>query len=533
MELSCPGCATVQVVPDDHLPPEGTRARCASCQAVSIYYRGGLVADDPTPSKEVPAARATPPLGTPAAVGKAREVAPSGPWHLHRNGKEEGPFDLSQLKTRIREGTLAAEDLAFAPGATDWTRAGDIPGLRRYFALKSAGHAPAALPAQAPKGGGMAACNRHPANRGRWLCSACGDLSCDECVIAQEMRRVVVRQCPQCKKAVTELVPTKVIKPFWQDVPTLLAYPFKGLGWMAFIILPLLGVISVVASAAPVYGSAGKWFARLTVYAYHLYVIRATTTGGRSLPNLGKVENYKDELLTPASKAAFISLVLTLPATIWAYTKLNPATFQHQMAVAMAEDATEAREENDKREAERAASGKSEEQARAEMLAKYQEAMQSGGYDAPPPEDVDFDFIFGEQREKRDYVNEEREARLAEDRARVSLREKQAVFWALVVVGLGLHPIYLIVVALFNTVGPLFQPQVIFKVLGEIKVEYGWCMLFCGACLVGMTLVNAPLAGIPFLGKWIVNPATYYFSLICFHVMGRTAELAEQKIDWA
>ena len=66
------------------------------------------------------------------------------------------------------------------------------------------------------------------------------------------------------------------------------------------------------------------------------------------------------------------------------------------------------------------------------------------------------------------------------------------IFWLVLVVSLAMWPIFLIVVALFNTVMPAFQPAVLVRIIGEIPREYAWCVLFSTICFLGGELVTLP-----------------------------------------
>jgi predicted Zn finger-like uncharacterized protein len=535
MELSCPACAARTVVPDDHLPPEGTRARCATCQGVSIYYRGGLVADDPTPSKEVPAARGTPPLGVPAATARVRS-APAGPWHVHRNGQPEGPFELSQLKARIREGTLVAEDLAFAPGAADWAPAGVVPDLRRYFALKAAStKGPAAAAANSPAAAapGVPAtvpCNRHPSERGRWLCTACGDLSCDRCVRTMEVRRVTVRQCPECEKIVSDLATGKVITPFWREMPQLLRYPIAGGAWIGMLIAPIFGLFSIIAGWAPgLLGFVASLMIIAPLYSYHLYIIRATCRGARKLPHLGHVTNYKDELFWPGVRGLVMSILVFLPT---AYT--GHLLSQAKGAVAMkklaADAATEARLAAEERARNPPPPSSAPPQLTPQDFFSVVEAMAAKAQGEKP--DPSLLGGAGPPMTVEEAAAEEKKALRDLEAARSSATMHGLMHGLVVAAILGIWPIFLIVIGVFNRLAAALHPQVLFNLIGEIQTEYGWCSLFCGACFLAVWAMNVGISTFWLPDLWKANPLSYYFTFIAFYVMGRTAEMAESKLDW-
>lgn len=564
MNLTCPTCSVTTTIPDDRLPPEGARARCQSCGNVSVYYRGGLVADDPTPPQGMDASltQALPqpgdalhPLAALPSIGLARPLpteeaaapppsAHAGPaksigWQIRTARGDEGPLTQDALKPMIRDGRLGPDDLACPPGATEWTRAADLPDLQRWFNLQkkasaAAGKAPAPVADIAP-------CNRHPGVRGRWLCQGCGDLSCDQCVISAEVMRVQVKQCPACRKACSELVPTKKITPFWEEIPQLLTYPVRGLGWLALIIFPLMGIgvmLSRAAAAAMALAWGAAAFLSLVIYSYHLYVIRVTTQGERSMPNLGKVENWQDELITPAAKAAFVSFLLFMPAG-WAANGVQGARMElgavEGLRSSIVADKEEARKraEDPNYEPEQATGADAEESVEGALDSAFAD-MASGEEPSAQEFGNALGSFFGslDQREDRDFEAELREADAAVSAAKKRVFNRELVRALVVGIALFIWPIFLIIVALFNTIVPVFQPQVLMKLIREIPREYAWCTAITSVCFIAIYLLNLPMRGIMVFENWLTSPATYYFSLIAFHVMGRTAELAEQKVDW-
>lgn len=555
MDLTCPTCAATTVVPDDRLPPEGARARCQTCSGMSVYYRGGLVADDPTPPQGIDAALTQqlpaeayaqalaalpsialarplpketdpPPPPAPALAGPERSIG----WQIRTVAGDRGPLPQDALKPLIRDGRLKADDLACPPGATEWTRAGDLPDLQRWFTLqKKTGVAAASAPGEA-----VASCVRHPGVRGRWMCQGCGDLSCDTCVISAEVMRVHVKQCPLCRKACTELVPTRKIKPFWEEIPSLLKYPFQGLGWIALIIFPLLGIGVMLSRAAAMamamaWGAAG--FLALIIYAYHMYVIRVTTRGERSLPNLTKVDNYEDELFKPTGKAFLVSLLLFWP-TLWATNAVKGSRFELGLATGYHEGLMRDKAAFEERQANPSAAAAPEEPV-------FDEDSIQGALDSAFADPEEFGSVMGQMfsgaygdSEDRDWDSELRQAKADVAEAKSQVRVRELIRGVLVVSALFIWPIFLIIIALFNTIVPVFQPQILIKLIQEIPREYAWCTAITSVCFLAIYLLNLPMRGILVFESWLTSPATYYFSLIAFHVMGRTAELAEQKVDW-
>ncbi len=585
MILVCPACKARTVVPEGSVPPEGARARCNTCGEVSVFRRGGLVADDPTPPRGIPARSAdelaahatetpaqdpdaTPPRGLPTPDAADRRDTPARPlpaaglaalppfpgasarpapppsaataapaaaaatpatgWHIRTPAGDEGPLPLEAVKLLIRNHRLGPDDLAMPPGATEHARAGDVADLKRYFALQKE----SAAPKTAAPAASVASCARHPGARAGWLCGSCGDLSCDACVVAAEVSRIQIKQCPACRGACQPFTPSKRITPFWEEMPELLKYPVAGLGWIGLIAFPLFGIGVVFARAAAMavaiaWGAAA--FLSLSIYAYHLYIIRDTTRGGRRLPNLGNVSDYHAELLAPAAKASLVSVLLFLPV-MFASGGVHGAKLELAFAKELHQEALLDKQAWESQEAEREARGDldSEDVASDDPeSASLDDALAAFGQGDDSGDDggrwLDPD---------RNYTAEEREARHAVAAAESRVAKRRLVQGVLTAATLAIWPIFLIVIALFNTIAPAFQPQILFRLIGEIRTEYGWCTLITSACFLGIWLANLPMRGMLVFDSWLTSPVTYYLSFIAFHVMGRTAELAEQKVDW-
>jgi predicted Zn finger-like uncharacterized protein len=548
VDLVCPACTSVSTVPDDRLPPEGARARCGSCGGFSVYLRGGLVDDAPTPPQTLPAVAlpgmpsavrpsATPPLDV--VTGTTRAAAAQAGhelWTLRALAGDEGPLDLAVLKTRIRTGALSEHSMLAVHGATEWKRAAEWPELARYFNLKrKTAVAAAAAPVAAPAEPERVACWKHPEAHGRWLCTSCGATSCDSCVVTTQILRTTVRACPKCEKVVQEIVPTKVIVPFWKQLPQVMGFPVRDGAWVGLLICAVVGVMIGMASAAPgILGLAAASFPTLCIYAYHLFIIRETAKGKRTLPNFGKVEDYRTDMVYPGFKAFFVSLIIMIPLAFWSGSRVVPA--QKDVMVA------EANLTSEKQAAARRAAGTEapvdeNQQALAEALV----AVGGGGAGFPSGSSSADDEDDSAPAWQKVWDEEGKadpragvvaaEKRLAE--ARSSLFTARMIQIALFGWALVLWPALLIIVALFNTIAPAFHPGVVLRLIREIPTEYAWCVVFTGV-LMGLGLTLAAFLGvIPIAGIVLGNVVLAYCSFATAHVMGRTAEMADQKLDWS
>lgn len=530
MNLSCPSCAFTTSLPDGQEPPEGVRATCPSCGRVSIYLRGGLVDDQPTPPQGLEPFPLRPAPQAPSTV-----APPTSGWRLRTLSGEEGPHGLDVIKTMIRTGSLHADDQALAPDDSEWRRAGDFPTLARYFKLKESTPSTAAPATSA----GATPCFMHPSRACQFLCTSCGTTTCAECVVEREIRMLKVKLCPRCERPVQAWVPTKLLVPFWKDLPGLLAYPVKGLAIIGPILCAMLGTgASLAFAVGGLYSGAGALALMACIIAFHLMIIRNTCQGGRTVPDLSGLEDVWREMVWPGARGFAVTVLVFLGASIWAARAVAPAEVDVGMRAASVEMAREDREAFERGDLnDSSASDEGEDDSESDERSTKEEAVHAldqlmaqgpGGEVALPgltyhDETRDLDY----------YVEQERLATRDLADAKSALLARRIVFGLLILIAYVMWPIFLIVVALFNTVMPALQPAVLVRVIGEIPKEYAWCVAFTTACFIIAQLVTLPFAGIPIIGGWASNPVSYYFSFIAFHVMGRTAEMAEQKIDWS
>lgn len=74
------------------------------------------------------------PAATPAAAPATPPPLPAGrSFHVARDGKPEGPFELAELRQQLREGRLAADSLVWAEGMAGWEKAAGVTELAPLF----------------------------------------------------------------------------------------------------------------------------------------------------------------------------------------------------------------------------------------------------------------------------------------------------------------------------------------------------------------------------------------------------------------
>ena len=70
------------------------------------------------------------PLPAPGAAPAASGPSASPAWYMtHADGPQEGPFDLAEMKRRVRSGELREADLVWQEGMPAWVAARGVPEL--------------------------------------------------------------------------------------------------------------------------------------------------------------------------------------------------------------------------------------------------------------------------------------------------------------------------------------------------------------------------------------------------------------------
>jgi hypothetical protein len=71
--------------------------------------------------------------------GMASQAAPpplpaTATFFMAVGGKQAGPFDMTALEAKVREGALTRDTLVWKQGMASWTAAGSVPELAGLFA---------------------------------------------------------------------------------------------------------------------------------------------------------------------------------------------------------------------------------------------------------------------------------------------------------------------------------------------------------------------------------------------------------------
>jgi hypothetical protein len=505
-------------------------------------------ADDATPAN---------PLDAVAAEGAA--AAPAGEWHVNTAAGQQGPLALADVKLLIRSGELTELDHVFGPGQDDWIGAGTRDERKRYFAIKAKAQLKAATAAGGVGAGAamtsaesaelnvddpFAWCARHQQTEAAWICHGCNLSWCAACPGEKQLPGGALRTCPQCQRPVKERERAKPITLWWKEMSQVWAFPVRGLAWTAILTLSLLSVSQRIG------GLITYVLVTAAMLSYYMLVIRKVGEGGRRMPDLGSVERYLDELFIPGVKAFVVTLLALLPTNLYVNAVAMPAMIEYVGAAAAAELAAD----QDEQAEDEWTAGGSEEALAAPKYSEQQEAliaaMEQMGV---PQEEIDaviaeFDDAARENGpqgwEEPTFTNSPWAPEPVEPPDFATVFVKLLGVAALALFSLVIWPLLMIIVAMFNTIAPVFNPPLILRIAKEAWPEYRRLLLF----LVPILIVTYPFSvlatanigelmilswlGVPAVLGFIAVPIYYYLVLVILYVIGRTAELIDRKIDW-
>lgn len=140
MNVTCNKCGKKYVIADDKVAGKASvKIRCKQCQNLIAVAVGAAS----SPSGVASAAGAPPPPRdwedepTRAAPAPDFNVA----WFAMIAGKQQGPFDIGSLQTRVTGGEITLRTYLWRPGMPDWKRASEVPEVSMVFAGVSVGAA--------------------------------------------------------------------------------------------------------------------------------------------------------------------------------------------------------------------------------------------------------------------------------------------------------------------------------------------------------------------------------------------------------
>jgi len=139
VNVTCNKCGKKYVIADDKVVGKASvKIRCKQCQNLIAVAVGVS-----SPSGVASAAGAPPPPRdwedepTRAAPAPDFNVA----WFAMISGKQQGPFDIGSLQSRVTAGEVTLRTYLWRPGMADWKRASEVPEVSMVFAGVSVGAA--------------------------------------------------------------------------------------------------------------------------------------------------------------------------------------------------------------------------------------------------------------------------------------------------------------------------------------------------------------------------------------------------------
>jgi predicted Zn finger-like uncharacterized protein len=220
-------------------------------------------------------------------------------------GEEYEDLDLMTIKKWIREGRLEPMDEVLSESG-EWVIAADIPALMKYFRLKESIEAFKPREDVIKDRSALEYCTTHPQEPARWKCSGCGRKFCSQCVKYETFGHIRVPVCDRCKDRCVEIKAPKMLKPFWAQVPQMLAYPFvRGGAWMT--------IIGFIVSFLPYIG--------LIIYPYSLYILKASAQGKKQMPDWPDFTDIWEDILAPTFRLILGSIIVFVPLGIYLYMK--------------------------------------------------------------------------------------------------------------------------------------------------------------------------------------------------------------------
>lgn len=353
MRIRCGNCGTLYNIKDSLITDKPRKVRCSKCSHVFTVRRSSKPPAEQSPIKlkdQAPALGATPiskppptkaPDGTesskdlfadsepppskpsqaPAETKSAKPLAAeekpladsAAPpaqqkkWQVRVEGEVYEDLDLMTMKKWIREGRLQLMDQVLGENG-EWVIAADIPILMRYFQLKESIDTAKGKTTLTRDTADIEYCTTHPQEIARWKCTGCGKKFCPQCVKYQTFGMLKVPVCDKCNERCVELKPPKVIKPFWTQIPQMLAYPFVKGG-------ALITIIGAIVAVLPYIG--------LIIYPYSLSILNASAQGKERMPDWPDFSDIFEDIFLPTLRLMIGSLYVFVPLGLYIYVKFK------------------------------------------------------------------------------------------------------------------------------------------------------------------------------------------------------------------
>lgn len=108
------------------------------------------------------------------------------------------------------------------------------------------------------------------------------------------------------------------VKPWWNRIPSILAYPFSVTGIIAILAMTAASVLRSLGGLSP-YGMLALLLGSGMVFSIIFLVIRESAKGATEFPAVDAIEDPFDDLIMPGLKVTILAIVLYLPAIYCAF----------------------------------------------------------------------------------------------------------------------------------------------------------------------------------------------------------------------
>lgn len=145
-------------------------------------------------------------------------------------------------------------------------------------------------------------CNEHPGRRTAWVCEQCDLAWCAPCGRRVRTHGFDHSLSPCCRAGLQPITPSSVLRPFWNELPAVLLYAFRGGSPLVLAFLFLGGFVPILAWTIPVFAAA-----------YGVHVTRCSAGDPYTAPDFPEPDNILTDLLYPLFRLLGASVVAWLP----------------------------------------------------------------------------------------------------------------------------------------------------------------------------------------------------------------------------
>jgi predicted Zn finger-like uncharacterized protein len=151
VNITCEKCHKRYSIADERVRGKSVKIRCKHCQAImAVKGPPDGARPEALPVAKQKAAEDRPWDDEPTRAAPALD--PTIVWYVMVKGKQQGPFDIRALHTKVKESEVSLRSYVWHQGMGDWKRARDVGELATLFSAHSAATSMVAAPqvAEAP-----------------------------------------------------------------------------------------------------------------------------------------------------------------------------------------------------------------------------------------------------------------------------------------------------------------------------------------------------------------------------------------------